>query len=1472
MKKMFLFSALLLLSGIIYSQTTKTVGIGGNYATLKLAFDAINAGTITGDITLNIISDITDNNSAVLNASGTGSSSYTSVLVQPTGTPPSGMWTLTANIDEAIIDLDGAQNVTINGQLDGMSWAQNLFLVNKGATYLGWGIEFRENAIYNTVEYCHLECNNASTTGAIDFGVPLSSSQGNCHNLIDHCNITHSKSGVLNLGISSVNAWNTNNIIKNCEIYDWRVAGIDLSPNCGRAWVIGGSGEVGGGNHFYQTSSFSAPDVHYAIMVNGGDSIAIMGNYIGGSSPYCNGPAWTNTNTTHPSYAIYVSGGTIADSCFIQSNRILNMNLSGTGFTGIEVNEPVMFISGNNVGGNGSSDEIKMTGTGNLTGIHAWADAGSPDFHIFNNMIQLLTINNTSNSQAVTGISVSSTVNGTLMDIGNNTIQQIHSNGNSSAIAVRGIGVTANYATFTLSSNIINGLISSNGGSYDSKVKGITLDADYSSITLSKNQITEMSNNCTGSSGKPEIVGIQVYYENGIITASNNMISITNGENSNDINIYGIRDQGISGTGFGTHSYYYNSVYIGGSTIGYTTSACFRRDADFVSTLVNNIFFNDRFSIVPQNNLAVILNSNNSTLLSSNHNDLYTKDVNYVCSADGGTTALSLTNWQIAFTPNTDLASHNVYPGFNSQTDLRINANAYLNKTGDPSTGITDDIDGYLRNALTPDPGINEFPYTSYTVGIGGHFISLKHAFDRINDGTIQGNIQLAVISNIGNDSIASLNASGTGSPPSYYSMVLVQPAGTLVPPTSSYWSLYSMSLTGPMIILNGTSNVIFEGRIQGATSGSNLVLENHDIYNDAGEVLRYQNGANSNTIKHCVIKANNLGAHGAIFFWGSGPSTTGNSYNTIDSCEIRPSSHGLRNAIYCDSSEHFNTWNIIRNCNIHNFLDNGILISRPTFAGEGWVDFGNDSWWITGNSFYRDDSSIPDGGTAIECQKGNSHHILNNFIGGTEPLAMGGSSSISRGIKVMGTYYTYPSQPDYIEGNTIRRICSSQFNGMYVVDQNVDIGSTEGNKIGDSLLANAVWCRGAGAYGMYILNHLDHQVNIRNNMIANVVDSAFADGDALVGIGTMRNGTDSYLGSNGEISGNRIFELKDMSAGYRYHESFFYPAHPKVYGILVKGNYLTVRNNKIYKTGVLVPYFSGTTDTVVGILTDTHPGSVTDSCMISDNMVSLGYYTSTCLRESLIGIMETSVGQGHNNFYFNSVYIKEGGAYNQYSTYGFLQKSFSSNILNNLFVNNRSSGGMPGDRGNYAIGVCDVVGLNSNHNDLYSATPTRVATAHCGYEPMSLAAWQSLYAHPKDLNSVSVFPTFISETDLHCSGPAILDNLGICIPGYQEDIEGNPRQNPPDPGINEFTSKSYKTWLGEASPFWDQAMNWNPAGVPTTLDNVRLTPGINYSPTIRYDGATCLDLLIDAGVTLTVNPGKFVEIMGVLVLVKYCP
>ena len=92
----------------------------GSYPDLTSAFNAINAGTHTGTITVDIVNSTTEpaNTSAVLNSSGAGSASYTSVLVRPisdsvtiTGTGGTGA----ACGGKGLIELNGADNVTIDG-------------------------------------------------------------------------------------------------------------------------------------------------------------------------------------------------------------------------------------------------------------------------------------------------------------------------------------------------------------------------------------------------------------------------------------------------------------------------------------------------------------------------------------------------------------------------------------------------------------------------------------------------------------------------------------------------------------------------------------------------------------------------------------------------------------------------------------------------------------------------------------------------------------------------------------------------------------------------------------------------------------------------------------------------------------------------------------------------------------------------------------------------------------------------------------------------------------------------------------------------------------------------------------------------------------------------------------------------------------------------------------------------------------
>ena len=94
---------------------TATAGNMGpvTYLTLGDAFTAINAGTHQGSITVDIQANSTETGPAILNSSGAGSASYTSVLIRPiidavtiSGATATG---------RGLIELNGADNVTIDG-------------------------------------------------------------------------------------------------------------------------------------------------------------------------------------------------------------------------------------------------------------------------------------------------------------------------------------------------------------------------------------------------------------------------------------------------------------------------------------------------------------------------------------------------------------------------------------------------------------------------------------------------------------------------------------------------------------------------------------------------------------------------------------------------------------------------------------------------------------------------------------------------------------------------------------------------------------------------------------------------------------------------------------------------------------------------------------------------------------------------------------------------------------------------------------------------------------------------------------------------------------------------------------------------------------------------------------------------------------------------------------------------------------
>jgi len=108
-----------------------TVGVADAcYNTLKLAFDNINSGRNKGAITIKIHGSTSETATAALNAAGSGSASYTSILIYrqrpdysingssiPAGSP--------------LINLNGADNVTFDGSVNGSGSTQDLTITTR---------------------------------------------------------------------------------------------------------------------------------------------------------------------------------------------------------------------------------------------------------------------------------------------------------------------------------------------------------------------------------------------------------------------------------------------------------------------------------------------------------------------------------------------------------------------------------------------------------------------------------------------------------------------------------------------------------------------------------------------------------------------------------------------------------------------------------------------------------------------------------------------------------------------------------------------------------------------------------------------------------------------------------------------------------------------------------------------------------------------------------------------------------------------------------------------------------------------------------------------------------------------------------------------------------------------------------------------------------------------------------------------
>lgn len=260
-------------------------------------------------------------------------------------------------------------------------------------------------------------------------------------------------------------------------------------------------------------------------------------------------------------------------------------------------------------------------------------------------------------------------------------------------IAMEGAG------NFTISNNTILGI--ANLPSTTDFLSGILLGNSTYNGQVSGNRISDIKFN-------------SIWGTNGICLASNNPVSnITVYNNfiwdiaSTGWSGYSIDDNGngiMVYTG-GGYNIYYNSISMNAAqTSGFPAAINISANISTSNTLDirNNIFSNTGTG---GTRFGIVLQAPNSVLKYLDFNDYYA--TNFV-GRGNGTNANTIAAWRsITGLDNNSLA---VNPQFTSATNLHlVPATSPLNQMATPITGITNDIDGDVRNATKPDIGADEF-------------------------------------------------------------------------------------------------------------------------------------------------------------------------------------------------------------------------------------------------------------------------------------------------------------------------------------------------------------------------------------------------------------------------------------------------------------------------------------------------------------------------------------------------------------------------------------------------------------------------------------------------------------------------------------------------------------------------------------------------------------------------------------------
>ena len=464
MKKLYLLFCLTLLCIFSRAQISVTATAGNTgptpYTTLQLAADAVNNGIHQGAVAISITGNSTETTGTSFVKSGTGSASYTSVAVRPaTGVAA----IITGDIAGALVTLDGASNISIDGLNSGGS---SLTFINNNTTAAASCVSFINGATFNVLQRSSfLGASVSNASGVVVFGA-AGATVGNSNNQILNNNIGDAPAGTPANGIYSVGTPGLNNSFNTLtgnNIYNYFQPGVAttgiLLGVASPSWYIEN-------NHLYQAAPrvFTSGFIHRGIWIAEGINTFLYYNTIGGSAADGSGLYELSGSSTRFTGIEINTGSSLTPDLW--GNKVQNMQItttSGAGapqgiFCGIYItggHANVGIGAGNIIGsatGNGSIKIIPSTGGGVVTGI---TYNGPGEINLQNNIVGAIDLTPTAAlSGNVFALQVVGT--GATITIRNNTL------GGSSANSIR-VGVKGT----TTGNGIIRGIFTNNNGTMD---------------------------------------------------------------------------------------------------------------------------------------------------------------------------------------------------------------------------------------------------------------------------------------------------------------------------------------------------------------------------------------------------------------------------------------------------------------------------------------------------------------------------------------------------------------------------------------------------------------------------------------------------------------------------------------------------------------------------------------------------------------------------------------------------------------------------------------------------------------------------------------------------------------------------------------------------------------------------------------------------------------------------------------------